>query len=221
METVEQARETILKELTSDDSEVREEYLKTFDGDAKAFAEFMAQAFVKWRDFDNDIKDDEKRAHVSALVYVAITLHVLSMKLFLSGHTVAAGNLFRQVIESIALALLCSGKDFDVLKRFMKNKYSSNDAVRDVLRHYEKLSLKGDALEALKESQEFYHKYSHVTKMTIAAGMSFSKQGGLYVGASFDDGKLDAYKKEIHGRVGLAKVFPNFVTAVTDNVAKW
>lgn len=184
MESIEEARTTILKELTSDDSEVRAEYLKLFEGHAKTFADSMAQAFVKWRSFDNDVKGNDKRAHVSALVYTAITLHVLSFKLFLSGHTVAAGNLFRQVLESIALALLCSGKDLDVLVRFMENKYSSNDAVRDVMRHYEKLSLKGDALDALKKSQEFYHKYSHVTKMTLAVGMSFSQKGGLYVGAS-------------------------------------
>jgi hypothetical protein len=221
METVDQARETIFKELTSDDSEVRGEYLKHFEGEAKGFAESMAQAFIKWRDFDNGVKGDEKRAHVSALVYIAITLHILSMKVFLAGQTVAAGNLFRQVIESIALALLCSGKELDVLKRFMEDKYPSNDAIRDVLRHYEKLSLKGDALEVLKKSQEFYHKYSHVTKMTIAVAMSFSQKGGLYVGASFDDGKLDAYKKEIDGRVSLAKVFANFVDGVAGNVAKW
>ena len=125
METVEQARETILKELTSDDSEVRSDYLKLFEADAKAFADAMAQAFMKWRTFDNEVKDDERRVHVSALVYTAITLHILSLKLFLAGQTVAAGNLFRQVIESIALALLCSGKDLDVLKRFMEDKYSS------------------------------------------------------------------------------------------------
>ena len=151
METLEQARDTIIKELTSDDSEVRGEYLKHFEADAKRFADSMAQAFIKWREFDNSIKDDEKRAHVSALVYIAITLNVLSMKVFLAGQTIAAGNLFRQVLESIALALLCSGKELDVLKRFMEDHYSSNDAVRDVLRHYEKLSLKGDALEVLKE----------------------------------------------------------------------
>ena len=221
METLEQARDTILKELTSDDSDVRAEYLKHFEADAKALAESMAQAFVKWREFDSEIKGDEKRAHVSALVYVAITLHVLSTKLLLSGQTVAAGNLFRQVIESIALALLCSGKDLQVLERFMEDKYSSNDAVRDVLRHHEKLSLKGDALAALKESQDFYHKYSHVTKMTIAVGMSFSEKGGLYVGSSFDDSKLEQYRKEVNGRVSLAKVFPNFIDGVANNVAKW
>lgn len=221
METVEQARETILKELTSDDSEVRSDYLKLFEADAKAFADAMAQAFMKWRTFDNEVKGNERRAHVSALVYTAITLHILSLKLFLSGQTVAAGNLFRQVIESIALALLCSGKDLDVLKRFMEDKYSSTDAVRDVLRHDKKLSLKGDALEALKNSQEFYHKYSHVTKMTIATGMSFSEKGGLYVGASYDKGKVEAYTKEVKGRLSLAKVFPNFIDGVAANVAKW
>jgi len=221
METVEQARDTILKELISEDPEVRAEYLKRFEADTKAFADSMAQAFVRWRSFDNEVKGDERRAHVSALVYTAITLHVQSLKLFLSGYTVAAGNLFRQVIECIALALLCSGKDLDVLVHFMENNYSSNVAVRDVLRHCEKLSLKGDALEALKNSQEFYHKYSHVTKMTLATGMSFTEKGGLYVGASFDDGKVDAYTKEVTGRVSLAKVFPNFVEGVAANVARW
>jgi len=220
METLEEARDTIFKELTSNDAEVRSDYLKHFEGGAKAFAEYMADSFVKWRAFDSHIKDDE-RAHVSALVYIAITLHVLLMKLLLSGQTIAAGNLFRQVIESIALALLCAGKDTGVLQRFMQNKYSSKNAVRDVLRHYEKLSLKGDALDALKDSQEFYHMYSHVTKMTIAVGMSFSQSGALYVGASFDDGKLEQYKREVDGRVSLAKMFPNFVEGVTQNVGKW
>ena len=156
METVEQARETILKELISDDQEVRAEFMKLFDADAKVFAGAMAQAFVGWRALDSEVKGDERRAHVSALVHTAITLNILSLKLLLSGQTVAAGNLFRQVIESIALALLCSGKNLDVLARFMKDKYSSTVAVRDVLRHAEKLSLKGDALKALRNSRRPY-----------------------------------------------------------------
>lgn len=221
MQTVEQARETILNELISDDPGVRSEYLKLFEADAKTFADSMAQAFIAWRSLDNKVKSDERRGHVSALVYTAITLHILSLKLFLSGYTVAAGNLFRQVIECIALALLCSSKELDVLDRFMVDKYSSTVAVRDLIRHYRKLSLKEDSLKVVKNSQEFYHKYSHITKMTFAMGMSFSKIGGLYVGASFDDGKLEAYTKEVNGRVSLAKVFLNFIEGVAANVAKW
>jgi hypothetical protein len=176
---------------------------------------------MKWRMFDNEVKDNEKRAYISALVYTAITLHVLSMKLFLSGQTVAAGNLSRQVIESIALALLCSCGDLDVLRHFMNDKYSSTVAVRDLLRHNKKLSLNVDGLEALSYFQEFYHRYSHVTKATFAIGMSFSEEGGLYIGAMYDKDKAEAYTKEVKARLSLAEVFLNFIDGVAANVAKW
>jgi hypothetical protein len=220
MESFDQARETIYKELTSNDSELRAEYLALFEADVKTFAEEMAHAVMAWRSLDAEVKGDEKRGYVAALVCAAYTMHILSFKLFLSGHIVAAGNVFRQVLESIALALLCAGKDLGVLERFMEDRYSANDAVRDVLRHGKKLQLKEDGLQALKSSQEFYHKYSHITRLTLATIISFSEDG-TYIGASFDKGKIEAYRKEVNGRVGLAKVFTNFVEAVKANVAKW
>ncbi len=220
MESHAQARETIYKELISDDSEVRAEYRKLFGEDIKAFADAMSYAVIAWRELDAGVKGDEKRGYVSALVYAAFTLHIISFKLFLSGHIVAAGNVFRQVVETIALALLCAGKDLGVLAQFMEDKYSTNDAVRDVLRQGKNLGLKDDGLQALKSSQEFYHKYSHITRLTLANMISFSEDG-TYVGAAFDKGKVDAYRKEVDGRIGLAKVFANFVEAVKANVAKW
>lgn len=219
METLQQARDTIYKELVSDDSEVRTEYLRLYDADAKRFSEAMARAVVAWSPLDNDAKD-ERRGYVAALCYAAITLHVVSFKLFLSGHIVAAGNLFRQVVESIALALLCSGKELKVLDRFIADEYSSNDAVRDVLRNWEKLGLKADAAEPMKNSQGFYHKYSHISRLTLANLISFSEPG-IYVGAAFDNGKLDAYNKEVAGRVSLAEAFESFIEGVKANVSMW
>jgi hypothetical protein len=219
METLEQARDTIYKELTSDDSEVRSEYLKLFAPDAKRFSEAMARAVIAWRPLDNESKD-ERTGYVAALCYAAITLHVVSLKLLLSGHIVAAGNLSRQVTESIALALLCSGKELGILDRFIGDKYSSNDAVRDALRAWDKLGLKPDSAQPLKDSQTFYHKYSHISRLTLASLISFSEEG-IYVGASFDDGKIDAYKKEVAGRVSLAEAFESFIEGVKANMAKW
>jgi len=219
METFEQARDTIYKELLSDDSEVRSEYIKLYDADVKRFSEVMARAVVAWRPLDNDSKD-ERRGYVAALSYAAITLHVVSFKLFLSGHIVAAGNLFRQVVESIALALLCSGKDLGFLDRFIADKYSSSDAVRDVLRNWEKLGLKADAAEPMKNGQNFYHKYSHISRLTLANLISFS-ESGIYVGAAFDEEKVDAYNKEVAGRVSLAEAFESFIEGVKVNVSKW
>ena len=220
MESYEQTQTTIHKELTSDDAEVRSEFLKLFGTEVKTFSGAMAYAVLEWRKLDETVLTDERRAHVSALVYAAFTLHILSFKLFLSGHLVAAGNQFRQVIETIALALLCSSKDLDILDRFMADKYSTSNAVTNVLRHWRKLNLKRDGLEALKEGQQFYHRFSHVTRLTLGTMISFSEEGS-YVGASFDKGKTDAYQKEVASRVSLAKVFPNFIAAVRANVAEW
>lgn len=220
MQPGEEASQTIFKELTSADSEVRARYLALFDTEAREFADIMGNAMVAWRSLDGEVRGNERKAYVAGLVFAAITLHVISLKLFLSGHIVAAGNLFRQVIESIALALLCSGKDLEYLDRFMKDEYSGNLAVRDVLRQSGRLGVKEDALEVLRESQEFYHRYSHMTRLTLATLMSFAEDG-LYVGASFDEGKVEAYRKEMAGRLGLARVFPNFVAGVKANFAKW
>lgn len=220
METLAEVQDRILIEITSDDRDVRNEYLERFEAQAKTFSAAMAEALIVWRSIDDHVGKNERLAYVSGLVYTAITLQILSMKLLLSGQPVAAGNLFRQVLESIATALLCSSKDLDVLRRFIDEKYLTNNSVRDVLRHRNRLGLLEEGVKVLEKAQHFYHKLSHPTKFTIAYVMSFSTKD-LYVGASFDEGKVFAYAKEINGRTGLAKVFPNFVQAVKANVAKW
>ena len=220
METFEDAQEKIFAELTSDDPVVRAEYLKLFTADVKIFSAAMANAFMKWRSLDADLQGDENRAYVSSLVYTAIGVHILSLKLFLSGQIVASGNLFRQVIEFIALACVCSGKELGILEKFMKNRYSTNKAVRDVLHHSKQLGLNDDGMNALKDAREFYSNYSHPTHLTLATFISFSKKSG-HLGTNFDKGKIRTYKMEVNSRVNLAKEFPNFVDCVITNVAKW
>lgn len=220
MQTLEEAKAVIARELVSDDADVRAEFLKRFSDKLDRFAEVMAKAFLNWRSLDDGVKDNEKRAYVSAWTYTAVTLHILSMKLLLSGHQIAAGNLYRQVIETMAMALICSGKELAVLDRFIEGKYSTNNAVRDVIRHAEKLSLNKDALSVLETVQEFNHKYSHPSVLTISSGMAFGRKG-LYVGASFDEEKMEGYVREVDSRSSCAEVFSNFIDGVRANLAKW
>jgi hypothetical protein len=219
VETLEEVRKTITTEIESDDAEVRAEYFKHFKPDIEKFITAMALAFMEWRALDNIIHGDERRAYVSGLVHTAITLHLLSMKQFVSGNTVTSGNLMRQVLESIALALLCAGKNLGVLDQFMKGTYRTNNAIRDVKKNSALLMLKEAGVAALAESHDFYHQYSHPTLLTLAAGFSWAGKG-LYVGASFDEGKLEVYSKEINIRVGLAEVFVSFIHAVNANLHK-
>jgi hypothetical protein len=142
MNNVEQASAAFAEQLASDDAEVRGEFIKRYATQARAFSEAMGTAFMNWRSLDDMVNGDERRAFVSGLVFTAITLQVASMKLFLSGQPVGSGNLMRQVVETMALALLCSaGKHLPVLEAFMHGKYSTNDAVRDMLRNAKALGL--------------------------------------------------------------------------------
>lgn len=220
METMKEIQSKIRNEIIHEDKEVRDQFLKNFSSHVDEFISEMAVTFQKWRSFDDTIQGEKDKAAISAILYSAIALHIASMELMLSGNIIAAGNSQRQVLESIAMAFLCSGKSLDVLNRFMNQQYSPNKAIRDVIKHASKLNLKPDGLDVLKKSYEFYHNYSHLTYMTIASFVSFSEEG-LYVGSSFDDEKVSDYEKEIKSRVNLARTFSNVVDGVTLNVSKW
>jgi hypothetical protein len=220
MENLQEAKEKIFKELTEEDIETKNEFLNHFKEEVIKFSETMAEAFLNWRTLDEGSAKNDKHAYISALVYTSIYLHILSMKLFISGHSIAAGNLFRQVLETIALAFLCSGKDLKFIDEFMANKYSPQKSIKYLSKYAGKLGLHKDSIKDLRKAIDFYNKFSHISLLTIASGTSFTKQS-LFVGSSFDQRKIEAYKKEINGRLSLAKVFSNFIDGVKANFAQW
>ncbi len=107
-----------------------------------------------------------------------------------------------------------------MLERLRDGKCSTKKAVQHLLQQAERVGMDKEAVKVLQEAQRFYNNYSHPSIYTIGAGLSFS-EGVPYVGASFDDGKMEIYANEIERRVDLAGVFDNFVDAVKAKVAKW
>ena len=161
--------ETMRTEIKGEILDVRKEFLDHFDKDTEQFLDLMAQAFLRWLELDGAPGQNEKKDCVSGLVFSAITQHIISLRLFLSGYIVAAGNTQRQVLETIALALLCSCDQLNTLDRFLKDEYSTNYAVRDALKHSDKLNVEKAAVEVLRKSVDFYHMYSHPTLATLAS----------------------------------------------------
>lgn len=222
MESYESAVDKIRIELTGNLDDVKQEFMAHFGADLERFIDSTAHAFLRWVKLDAASGGNEERAIVSGLVFSAITLHIISMRLFLTGYIVAAGNIQRQVLETLALALLSSCKSLDVLARFLNDTYSANNAVRDALRHADKMKVNKDSLTVLRDARDFYHLYSHPSKATLASHIRFSdKVRAIYVGSSFDAGKLEQYRKEMVSRVNLAQVIPNFVGGVQANVDGW
>lgn len=213
METPNSIRQKILVAATQDDPAVRAEYLSAFKDDVDQFVDGMARAFQNWLLLDKNSSQRKRHAHVSALVYSAISLHVTSMNLFLGGWIIAAGNTQRQVLGSIALAFLVADRKRKVFELYAAGKYSSSKAPDQLLRVHANLGLDRESVETLVQAVKFYHNWSHANLMTIATHMS-EKVGDLYVASSFDESRLDEYRKEAAGRASLAAVFENFVTTV-------
>jgi hypothetical protein len=213
--------EKIKNEITEDVAGVRERFIAEFSGEIEEFVDHMADAYLDWCSLHAKILLDKRLRHVSTLVYSAVTLHILSMKLFVSGNIVAAGNLMRQVIESICMAFLCSSSALDVLDRYLtEGKFPTHKAVDRVIKHSKKLDLKREALEELKRARDFYNEYSHPSMFTLASHVCFETEGALYVGCSFDEGKVEIYQKEVDCRLELAKTFVSFIHGVTRNLSK-
>jgi len=212
----------ILSELTSNDPEVSSGFLDRYQDDVCRFAQYMAGAkFAQSEIATRWLGDHEDVVYVMSIVDCAAMLHIQSMKLFLSGHIIAAGNLSRQVIEAIAVALLCSGQIPNVLRLFREGSYRSDCALRNLRDHRDELGILESALSPLEDARKFYHRYSHLTTLTVAVGVPFYAPETRYIGASFDPGKIDQYDREVRSRLSLAEVFPNFIKAVDMNLAKW
>jgi hypothetical protein len=216
-----------LRQLVSDDLRSPDEGSKAafhaeFGDSENEFSHASALALGKWTEFFDSIGHDDKRGvTVSAITFTAFNHNISSFKLFMSGYTVASGSLFRRVLEGISLSLLCSAKSLTVLDRFLDNRYSSNNAVGDLVKHSRAVQVNAGAVQTTQNAYKFYHKYAHLSKLTIAAGTNFAHGGIPNVGAFFDPAKLPEYKKEVKGRVSLARVLPNIVERIMLNVRDW
>ena len=213
-------RSQIYTEITRENTSVREKYVQVFGAEAQEFSDVMGDALSAWLKLWESAQENERHMRILSIAYAAISLQVTSMKLFLSGHQVAAGNLMRQVLEAIALAFLCSGKDLGIPERFEQNEYSTNKAIADAIRNADRLNLKKAALTAFKNPQIFYSKFSHPSKMTLGTLESFAGEG-IYLGAAYDQGKYKHYKSEVSTRLKSAKLFPGFLQVIKRNLAAW
>jgi hypothetical protein len=209
--------EMIRLELFSWDHEIPEQYRSRYREYLDQFVASMARAHRAWENFDATLQASEQRAHISSLIFGALSLHVMSTKLLVWGLLVPAGNTMRQVLEIMCMALLASKPRLGYLERYSSDRYSTTHAIRDALKNAEKLSLVPEALVTLQEARDFYNKFSHPTLLTIA---TYVEVGGnrTYIGASFDEGKQYAYAKKMSTRAQVAGLLNNVIEAICHNL---
>lgn len=211
--------EKIIRQVISgEDGESRNVFTSKFNDEVEQFTASMIAALEKWEDFNSKIGEDENRIKISNLIYCCINHCVVAMELFLAGNLVPSGNTMRQALEAVAMGILASKPNLGFLENFSNDMYSTSKAIRDVLRNSKELNINKDAMEVIQESENFYHKFSHISLMTIALNESFSDPESKPLGGYFDEGKMEQYKIEIVGRIKLANMLPNLIQGIEDNL---
>ena len=204
----------IARELLEENKEVKSKFLDTFQSEITEFIDAIVESCRTWLKYDATIGTNRRRAFVSAFVFNAISNLLTSMKIFIFGYSTPSGNLVRQTIESICSAILCSSGKLQFYEQVEQDKFSSKNTIRLVLKHSKEFQINRNAMLALRKLYEFYHKLSHSSSLTLAHNISMSNLGKIYVGPSFDDKKMFAYRKEVTNRINLAKNITNVLEGI-------
>ena len=225
----------IVKELFHDNLEVLNEFSGRFSKEILEFAELFSEAYKKYLELNHLIREteNEQKAYVAGLTYLLLDNLLTSVKLFIMGYEIPSGNLMRQVIESVALATLCSlknkiqistkknkTKDIHFYTSFINHKKEAESflALKHLEANYDSLGINEHAISALKQTRTFYHHFSHPGEFSLASTISFKKTGKLFIGGSFDNGKMEEYKKELLLRLNFCKILPNIISGLIYNV---
>ena len=204
----------VRQELLGDNQEARSQFISHFQPEISAFIDAMASAYKSWMKYDKIVGTDKRRAYVAAFLFNAISNLIASMKLLISGYSIPSGNLVRQTLEAIFVAILCSNKKLQVYQQVDQDKFSTKNAGKMVLKNWEMLNIEKKSIQAAMKVYEFYHKFSHSSSLALAHNISFTNSGKIYVGPSFDDKKLFAYRKEVSGRLNVAKTISNVIQGI-------
>lgn len=218
--------EDIVKEIFGDDLSPLKKFQDTYSKEVLESSEEFSEVYKKFLSMDRVAKDDKQKMYVSGFVYSILNNLLVSMKLLAIGNFIPSGNLMRQAIEAVAVAILCSeknkidvyGKKKKIKKIFYYKKFMSNHSLAHSSKSLSQLHLNREllginieALEQLTKSRTFYHQYSHPSKLGLGVILSFAEKGEIYMGSCFDEGKQKAYQKELSQRIQFCKILPNLI----------
>jgi len=218
--------DAVRRELLDEDAAVRAEFAAHLEGELTELAEALAECFPATLALNEAAvqANATRTALVAAFALGVLDDLLVSTKLLLTGKLAAAGNLMRQVVEGIAMSILCSTDARVVIQAETKKKavtacycerLTRGDSLTQghlALRQLEwnagALGVNADAVARLHRAKDHYNGFSHCGTVTIASRVSLDGDRTIYVGGHFDRAKLETYRIEMNERIGLCRVLP-------------
>ncbi|HOE10983.1 MAG TPA: hypothetical protein PLQ35_11580 [bacterium] len=220
----------VMRELQSDDAEVRRSFEEEFSENIADFCKYFAESWSAFLSFQREVRNDKQRAYVACIIMSVLNNAFTSLKLFISGYSIPAGNLMRQAIESIAVALLCSSRtqihlpgkkesiDYFHAHSMKDQRTKAHRALIVLGENIKMLGIEAKSVEILKKQQKSYHDSSHTSHLSLMNMVSLGKENDIYIGSSYDKAKEDFYRHEIISRVDFCKIIPNLIQGISENM---
>ncbi|CAG9269433.1 hypothetical protein [Paraburkholderia caribensis] len=196
--------EALMRELFDDDRWVKHQFAAHLAKALLEFCEALAACFRLMAALNEIANQEETKrtALVGAFVFGVLGDILVSTKLLLTGKLPAAGNLVRQVLEGIAMAILCSSQLPVIVQQNTKKKsavralyWDRLDSGAPYTRGYLAISqlewnaaalgISPVAITRLSESKAYYNAFSHCGTATIANRVSLEGIGKFHLGGHF------------------------------------
>lgn len=209
--------------LLHDDYFVREKFVAPLEPQIEEMADALAVCFKRLPPIMNAASElgAERTDLMKAFLIGVLDDLVVSVKLLLAGKLAASGNVARQMIEGLAMAILCSTDALLVIEqkenrppvqarywqKVMKNdsRVQGQHAVRQLRWNAELLGLSEGWIASLVAGQKRFSGVSHAGKLTIMTRTPLEGADPIAFGGHFDRGKEPFYRIELVHRIELCR----------------
>ncbi|RQY49121.1 hypothetical protein DF112_23980 [Burkholderia stagnalis] len=224
--------------LLHDDYFVRQKFAGPLEQQIAEMAAVLAACFKRLPSIVNAARElrTARTDLLKGFVVGVLDDLVVSVKLLLAGKAAASGNVARQAIEGLAMALLCSTdhelvilerpKQGDLRGRYWQMAMVPDErliegqrAVQQLGWNAETLRLPKDWITWLAAAQKRYSAVSHAGGLTIALRTNLNGAAAISFGGHFDPEKLDWYRVEMTHRILLGRELAEVIEYLVHTMA--
>jgi hypothetical protein len=228
--------QAVVAEIFENDNWVKEEFSKHCSNELLKFAEVLAESFKRYPQIQA-LALDEQAMYVAVFVHGIFDDLITSTKLLVTGKMIPSGNLMRQALEGVAVAILCSSRRLLLIpkkgckrKTCIEIKYwervkeldsrvDSNKAIAHLDLNKTTLQVNQDAIAEMKKAVKRYHPFSHPSLVSIFSRAAETESEIMYsIGGTFNESAIPMYKDEIKQRTELCRVLPNLIELLIVNL---
>ncbi len=223
-------------ELLAPDQGVRDAFAQHLSAELDELAAGLAKSFQHLQPMlDAGERLNLPRTNLMiAFAWGVIDDLVMSAKLLLVGQLPASGNVMRQALEGLSMAILCSTDAPLVIVQDKKgvvrasywrkamaddSRVQGQHALRQLAWNAEVLGVSPAGVAFLQRVQKIFHPFSHCGRFTLTSRAALEHPGRFHIGGHFDAAKLDGYRGHLEQHIGLAGVLPAMMDHLSATLA--